>query len=153
MRKLGFGQSVAFILPPEMSMKIRERTRNEGDVPVTVEDVLVWSITESWCDLRRSMPLWAVQGHRYESNKRFFKGKDTTVDDAKNFLEPEAQTLEHRYRPEVQDIDGKARLSGWDTSNESIMKIVKRCEDFSAMGFSIADLEEEQEVRHCKSFT
>jgi hypothetical protein len=146
MRKLGFGQSVALILPEEISTKVYERTRKDDRRKILVEDVLLWCIGETWSNLKASIPLWAVQGHRYESSKHFLKGKDTTEEQGRMLLEPEAQSLEARYRPTMQDIDGRTRLSGWDTSQEPIAQIVKRCEDFGAMGFSNADLEEEQEV-------
>jgi hypothetical protein len=146
MRKLGHGQSVALILTEEIATKVCDRTRNEGDEDISVEDVILWCIGESWSNLKSSIPLWAIQGHRYESNKHLLKGKYTTEDQARVFLEPEAQSLEDRYRPLVQDIDGKTRLDSWDTTNENIALIVKGCKDFGAMGFSTADLEEEQEV-------
>ncbi|KAH4108552.1 hypothetical protein HBI25_111470 [Parastagonospora nodorum] len=145
MRKLGHGQSVALILPEEIATKICERTRNDGDEDISVKDVILWCIAESWIDLKRSMPSWGVQGHRHETTKHLLNGKDTTVEQAKKFLEPEAQSLEARYRPNVQDLDGKARLSTWDMSSEPIAQIAKQLKEFGVMGFSNADADEEQE--------
>jgi len=147
MRKLGHGQSVALILPEEVATKICDLTSNDGDEEISVKDVLLWCIAESWINLKRSMPSWGIQGHRYETTKHLLNGKDTTVEQAKKFLEPEAQSLEARYRPNVQDLDGKARLSTWDTSSGPIAQIMKQLEEFGVMGFSNADAEEEQEVR------
>ena len=146
MRKLGHGQSVALILPEEIATKICERTRNDGDEDISVKDVILWCIAESWINLRRSMTSWGIQGHRYETTKHLLNGENTTVEEAKKFLEPEAQSIEARYRPNVQDLDGKVRLGTWDISSEAIAQIVKQLKEFGVMGFSNADADEEQEV-------
>ncbi|KAH3956582.1 hypothetical protein HBH98_241660 [Parastagonospora nodorum] len=145
MRKLGHGQSVALILPEEIATKICERTRNDGDEDISVKDVILWCIAESWINLRRSMTSWGIQGHRYETTKHLLNGENTTVEEAKKFLEPEAQSIEARYRPNVQDLDGKVRLGTWDISSEAIAQIVKQLKEFGVMGFSNADADEEQE--------
>jgi hypothetical protein len=145
MRKLGTGQSVAFIVPEEISTKIRERTRKNSDVPIEVSDVLCWSIGETWQDLKRSMPLWAVQGERFERNKNLLCGTATTLEQAKAFVEDEAQTLEARYGPRTEETNGIGMLKNWDMTNPTIAKIVTRCQDFEAMGFGAATLSEEQE--------
>lgn len=145
LRKLGHGQSVTFIVPDEISTKIRELTRKPLNDPIQVRDVLCWSISECWADLRRSMPLWAVQGNRYESHKHLLHGADTTKGQAQAFLEDEAQALETRYRPRKQNDDGSAQILHWNLSNTNIAQIVSRCRDFEAMGFNSAALSEEQE--------
>jgi hypothetical protein len=145
MRKLGVGQSVAFIVPEEISTKVRERTKKPSHVPIKVSDVLCWSITETWQDLKRSMPLWAVQGERFERNKNLLCGVATTSAQAEAFLEDEAQLLETRYRPYIQGEDSLGMLKTWDLTNSNIGKIVTRCQDFEAMGFGAATLSEEQE--------
>tara|TARA_R110002003_G_scaffold1624_3_gene23302 strand:- start:1338 stop:1988 length:651 start_codon:yes stop_codon:yes gene_type:complete len=71
LQKLGHGQSVTFIVPEEIATKIRELTAKTVDNPITVDDVISWSISETWQDLKRSMPLWAVQGHRFETTGIF----------------------------------------------------------------------------------
>ncbi|KAF1915062.1 hypothetical protein BDU57DRAFT_539445 [Ampelomyces quisqualis] len=145
MRKLGVGQSVAFIVPEEISTKIRERTSKRSDLPLEVSDVLCWSITETWQDLKRSMPLWAVQGERFERNKNLLQGASTTEAQATAFLEDEAQSLEVRYKPRPQGESGMSLLQNWDLNNLNIAKIVTRCQEFEAMGFGAATLSEEQE--------
>jgi galactose-1-phosphate uridylyltransferase len=57
LRKLGHEQSVTFIVPEEIATKIRELTVKSVYSPITVYDVIYWSISETWQDLRRSMPL------------------------------------------------------------------------------------------------
>ncbi|KAH7388677.1 hypothetical protein BKA66DRAFT_569000 [Pyrenochaeta sp. MPI-SDFR-AT-0127] len=144
MRKLGNGQAVTFIVPEEISTKICEFTRKSARDPIETRDVLCWTIGETWQDLKRSMPLWAVQGERFEKHRHLLDGANTTKAQAEKFLEDEAQDLETRYKPRTQD-DDSAQLSAWDLSNKNITQIVSRCRDFEAMGFSSAALSEEQE--------
>jgi hypothetical protein len=145
LRKLGNGQSVCFIVPEEIRTKIYERNGKPMDTPIETYDVLTWAIGETWSDLKRSLPLWAVQGRRFESQKGLLNGPGTTKDQAKGFLEDEAASLETRYKPRESDNDGSKHLQDWDMSNENIIKIVSRCRDFEAMGFGSAALSEEQE--------
>ncbi|KAF1941797.1 hypothetical protein EJ02DRAFT_490907 [Clathrospora elynae] len=145
MRKLGHGQAVTFIVPEEIRTKIYECTGKPSNAPIEVSDVLIWSTGETWSDLKKSMPLWAVQGQRFESHKHLLNGASTTKDQAKAFMEDEAQDLETRYRPRTQSDDDSAQLSDWDMSNKNIAQIVSRCRDFGAMGFGSAALSEEQE--------
>ena len=145
LRKLGHGQSVTFIVPEEIATKIRELTAKKADDPITVNNIICWSISETWQDLKRSMPLWAVQGERFEKHKHLLNGANTTKSQAEAFLEDEAQSLETRYKPRIKG-DGEAlQLVGWDLSNNNIAQIVSRCRDFDAMGFGSAALSEEQE--------
>ncbi|CAO2648219.1 Nn.00g074860.m01.CDS01 [Neocucurbitaria sp. VM-36] len=143
LRKLGHGQSVTFMVPEEIATKIRELTAKAVGELIRVNDVICWSISETWQDLRRSMPLWAVQGRRFENHRYLLNGIKTTKSQAKAFLEDEAQGLETRYQPRTDN--GSSQLVGWDVSNRNIALIVSRCRDFEAMGFGSAALSEEQE--------
>jgi hypothetical protein len=146
LRKLGQGQSICFILPEEIRTKIHERNGKPAGTPIDSQDVLAWAIGETWSDLKRSLPLWAVQGNRFEKHKHLLlKGANTTKDQAKGFLEDEAASLETRYKPRAPDDDGSSHLKDWDMSNKAVSDIVSRCRDFEAMGFSSAALSEEQE--------
>jgi hypothetical protein len=128
-------------------MKIRKRMGKSINDPIEVVDILSWSIGETWLDLSRSMPLWAVQGHRFETHKHLLHGAETTLDQAESFLEDEARSLEDRYKPKPRDDSSEAQITGWDVENPNIQRIVARCKDFEAMGFNSASLQEEQEVR------
>lgn len=143
LRKLGKGQSVVFIASQEICTKICERTDQTLDAPVTVVNVLCWSICETWLDLSRNMPLWAVQGHCYETHKHILRGKDTTVSEAEQFLKDEAQSIEARYAPATEHT---TLPMFQDLSDASIRAIHNRCLEFQAMGFNSASLQEEQEV-------
>ncbi|KAF3031198.1 hypothetical protein E8E12_000087 [Didymella heteroderae] len=145
MRKLGFGQSVVFVTPEEIATKIREQTCKASGAQIGVEDVLCWSIGETWEDLKRSMPLWAVQGERFERTKTLLNGTATPLEQLQAFLEEEAQTLQVRYRPIPKGDSGGELLKKWDLTNPAIAKIMERCQDFDAMEFETATLSEEQE--------
>ncbi|USP74172.1 hypothetical protein yc1106_01446 [Curvularia clavata] len=145
MRKLGHGQAVTFIVPGEIKTKIFERTGKPSDAPIDAYDVLSWAIGETWSELKKSLPLWAVQGERFERHKHLLKGVDTTKDEATAFLENESADLEARYKPRSRGTNDFSQLSDWDMSNPNIDKIVSRCRDFEAMGFGSAALSEEQE--------
>jgi hypothetical protein len=144
MRKLGKGQSVVFCIPKEIQAKILACTSARYAAKIGVSDVLVWAISETWTDLRRSMPIWAAQGRRFEEHKGLLQGTRTTKNDAEQFLEVEGQTIEDRYRPLEPSITGLAE-QGWDTENENIRAIIQRCKDFDAMKFTSEALQEEQE--------
>jgi hypothetical protein len=128
-------------------MKIRKRTGKATSDPIDVVDILSWSIGETWMDLSKSIPLWAVQGHRYETHKHLLHGANTTMEQAQSFLENEARSLEDRYKPTARDDPSETEISGWDLENPNIQTIVARCKDFESMGFNSASLQEEQEVR------
>ena len=148
MRKLGKGQSVIFCIPEEIQIKILEHTSKLRSTDIEVSDVLIWAIVETWADMRRSMPLWATQGRRYESHKAYLKnGADTTVKQAKAFLENEAQSLEDRYqpRPTPKGFEANAAKDQNPTTNKNIWEIFQRCRDFDATSFDTATLQEEQE--------
>lgn len=145
LRKLGHGQSVTFLVPEEIATKICGLTGKAVGSPITPNDVICWSVSETWQDLKRSMPLWAVQGQRFESHKHLLNGASTTNAQAQSFLEDESQGLEARYRPRRVGNDISSQLVGWDLANENIAEIVARCRTFEALGFQSAALSEEQE--------
>lgn len=91
------------------------------------------------------MPLWAVQGERFEKHKHLLNGANTNKSQAEEFLEDEAQSLEIRYKPHSKEYDHSAPPASWDLSNENIAKIVSQCRSFEALGFGSAALSEEQE--------
>lgn len=145
MRKLGSGQSVVLLVPEEIESKIRERTGRSSDLPIGVDDVLCWSIGETWGDLRKSMPSWAVQGERFERTKGLLRGTATPVGQLRKYLEEESQTLQRRYNPHCHNRGIESLFRECDRSNTNISDIITRCEVFSAMSSSAAGLNEEQE--------
>jgi hypothetical protein len=78
------------MVPEEIATKIHELTAKTVNNLISVEDVISWSISETWQDLKRSMPLWAVQGHQCKIHKHLLYSANTTEEQARNFLEDEA---------------------------------------------------------------
>lgn len=108
MRKLGKGQTVVFCVPKEIAAKISRCAPKSTSAGIAKSDILHWAITETWTDMHRSMPLWASQGVRFVHQDALWKeAQDATSktvlpqQQAKAFLEPEAQSLEDRYSPSI----------------------------------------------------
>lgn len=146
MRGLGKGQSVIFCVPPDIETKIRTQQTTDSDAELTVANILEWAISETWRDASRSMPVWAMQGRRYQEHERLwapFRGDGAThmlESDAKKFLEDEAQSLESRYRPYPEKAKVTAGIDG-----DNLDLIEQRCRDFGDMDHRPAALQEEQE--------
>ncbi|KAE8334599.1 hypothetical protein BDV24DRAFT_170024 [Aspergillus arachidicola] len=148
MRKLGKGQSVVFCVPDEIKAKIQLVTRKESGARIEVSDVLRWAISETWFDLRRSMPLWAVQGERFAYQSQLWRSIDRdgtqtmSVDQAHAFLEPESESLEYRYRPKQPRTPF---ISSRLEQDETVDLIQTRCRQFDNLDFTSTQLQEEQE--------
>ncbi|KIW67539.1 hypothetical protein PV04_06783 [Phialophora macrospora] len=148
MRKLGHGQSVVFCVPEEINRKLLSRQKTSKSTGVGVPDVLCWAITETWVDIRRSVPLWAAQGRRYEHQHGLWA--DASIDGeqymsrthAEKFLEDESQSLEYRYRP---GVIANATSSMQADQNANLQRIANRCLEFDGLEHHTASLQEEQE--------
>jgi len=120
MRKLGRGQSVSFLVSPEMQNRIRAiRNVARDERPLSVADVIAWAISETWDEAVRSVPLWAVQGMRHIRQEAIWERVEGegaqgvfSSADAQAYLEPEAICLESRYRP--------APTAGRDSAEEAV---------------------------------
>ncbi|KAI0480855.1 hypothetical protein GGR56DRAFT_688190 [Xylariaceae sp. FL0804] len=162
MRQLGKGQSVVFCVPEEIQIRIRDQVfaaeTSQDEEDISVADILAWAVTETWQDLKRSMPLWAVQGRRHEHHREIWarQQQPPLLDQkaAREFLEEEAQSLERRYRPRAS----QQREDESDTEEEEMYRhrhhdgssslgaITERCREFGLVDRgATAALEEEQE--------
>ena len=148
MRKLGNGQSVVFCIPEEVKCSILELSGKHEKSDIDVSDVLLWAVSETWMDTRHSMPLWATQGQRFEKQCALWKEArqsdqlDMSASHAEKFLEPESQTLEHRYRPRQNDA---SLVDSHQYQNETIQRMLQRCRDVGNCNFASTQLQEEQE--------
>lgn len=156
MRKLGKGQSVVFCVPQDIQTKIREHEsrgerRSSGDQlsDFDVQAVLSWAIGETVRDIKNGMPLWAVQGQRFELQNDIWQaargeaGIEMSASDAEKFLEEEAQTLERRYQPRAASTAYTSSLSA--DSSERLRSIEQRCTEIGALSSDQTTLHEEQE--------
>lgn len=153
MRKLGKGQTVVFCISLEIQAKITEceTTVASNVTEITVGDVVLWSIAEMHTEVRRSMPLWAVQGERFVRQEQLWKqvrqnGKTTlSKSHAEEFQEDEAQSIDDRYRPHPRSLQNQPLFHTVSPTNSSIQLISKRCEEFDDLQFRSSSLQEEQE--------
>jgi len=143
LRKLGKGQSVVFCIPEEIQTKILEFVKKPFPDNINISDVLAWSISETWADLRRSVPLWVSQGKRHERTKDLLKNEGFGPAQAMEFLEDEILSIEHRYLP--QRPDDLVYTNNNKTENENINEILRRAKAIQSANFNTATLQEEQE--------
>ncbi|PIA82927.1 hypothetical protein CB0940_12275 [Cercospora beticola] len=144
LRKLGKGQSVVFCVSSEIQAKILSVTGKSEPSSINIADVLLWSISETHSDVRRSMPLWQVQGQRFYRQQALWEecGGHMTVATAKKFQEQECQTIEHRYHPLQVD---ETPSHSCDISEAHLRRISARCQEFDDLEFTASTLQEEQE--------
>ncbi|RDW87962.1 hypothetical protein BP5796_03656 [Coleophoma crateriformis] len=147
MRKLGKGQSLVFCIPDEIRNKILQLKEIVDRSLIEVSDVLSWCISETFVDHRRSMPLWAMQGHRFISQRKVWEAahrNDCIVlsnEMAKQFLEEESHSLNHRYRPGTTE----EKQFNKAVQDKNVARILQRCREFNISNTKSAALEEEQE--------
>lgn len=148
MRKLGQGQSVVFCISQEIRHKIIYSTGKHVDATITTADVLSWAISETYADLRRAMPLWAVQGKRFEYQDALWNSspaqgkRQITSSQADKFLEDESMSLEYRYHPRNQESTSNGPSAA---SSSYSCAINERCREFQDLSWDSANLQEEQE--------
>lgn len=152
MRKLGKGQTVVFCISQEIQAKITEYKGLESykatGTDITIEDVILWSISETHVELRRSMPLWTVQGERFFRQNRLWRvayGNGRTLmskQHAERFQEKEAKSLDDRFRPRQGQSQAPFLAN---TSNPDLLRIAERCKQFDELQFNGSTLQEEQE--------
>lgn len=147
MRKLGRGQSVVFCVPREIEQKIMLQRSSGylGTNEVTVSDVLCWVISETWRDLRRTVPLWLTQGVRFYEHEALWNQEpnfEGRIEWAKNFLEDEAQSLDTRYRPRA-GVESSQLIER--AVPEMKTQFQHRCEEFGLKDLQNSSLQEEQE--------
>ncbi|KAK7942691.1 uncharacterized protein PG986_011804 [Apiospora aurea] len=155
MRKLGKGQSIIFFVPMEIQQKINALLPRQN-TSIQVSDVLCWSISETWADTRRSVPLWALQGLRHQRQEAIWGSKiehgdvnTVSQDDLQDYFEDEAMSLEHRYCPAA--ANAREGLQGYlldlhaSERRSQIELIQAKCEQFGVTNLASATLQEEQE--------
>jgi hypothetical protein len=150
MRKLGKGQSVVFCVPQEIRSKILSIIGKPSGYDIDVSEVLRWAVSETWVDMQRSIPLWAIQGERFERQNNLWSkarrdGKtQMSKNQAEEFLEQESRSLEQRYRPRP-DNNAPPFITSDNDDKDNIRLILERCREFENINFQSTQLQEEQE--------
>ncbi|KAL8399852.1 hypothetical protein RB594_000322 [Gaeumannomyces avenae] len=109
MRGLGEGQAITFCVPQEIKGRILQRIdggrqqqqQQQQQQSIGVMDVLQWAILETFDDMERAVPLWAVQGQTHAHQQSVYsKAADGRVTKqlAQRLLQKEAQAVEDLYR-------------------------------------------------------
>jgi hypothetical protein len=154
MRKLGKGQSVMFCGPMEVERSIAKCCGDVGD-HIEVADVLRWSIQETYLHTKKCIPLWATQGIRYqprniawaESVGNAAKGFPQNL--AESLLEPEARSLQERYKIGGCSLEDDVLFGDTDNAlasrEDQLDAIRDKCRQFDIGTFDSASLQEEQE--------
>ncbi|RYP54802.1 hypothetical protein DL769_010286 [Monosporascus sp. CRB-8-3] len=156
MRKLGKGQSVTLFIPQEIQERIRNCASLGTNASLTVTSALLWSISETWTDTEKSIPLWAIQGFRHQRqeviwNKKIAHESELTLEssDLRDYFEDEAMSLEQRYLPSHQTPGRVFSSLAADRElmerKEQVDRIRAICERYQIASFSSATLSEEQE--------
>ena len=150
MRKLGEGHSLVFIASSEVANLIRNATGiKHGNI--TTEDIVFWSIKETWRQLQADLPAWVLQGHSFVRRENAWKnlsgGKLVSPEAiSAKFYEPEARSLDSLYGTRSNED----RHCVWEdhsvNSNEIIQKIVRRRWDFDPFTIMDAGVHEEMEI-------
>lgn len=147
MRKLGNGQSVVFCVPKEIKLNILHLNKKNNESSINVSDVLCWAMSETWAKIRRSMPLWAVQGNRFERQLELWHDArqgdslGMTPVHAEGFLEPECQSIEQRYKPTQNEA---LAVPPPRSDHKNLRSIFERCREFENLDFRSSTLLEEQ---------
>ncbi len=150
---------MVFYVPGEIQTKIAalnsQPSATNGSMAgteISVSDVLFWAIHETYADLSRSIPLWAVQGTRFarqqETWDAVYADGRMSEENARAFLEAEAMSLEERYKPHALDdaMDVGSAHAGAEGTQSALSQIAARCRRFDAHRlFASAAMHEEQE--------
>ncbi|TVY17756.1 hypothetical protein LARI1_G004515 [Lachnellula arida] len=150
LRKLGQGQSVVFCAPLEVESKILEYSGKKEAKLIEVEDVLLWTMRNSWDFTKNGMPLWATQGMRHYRRRAACDLSGAVPRVPIGILEPEALTLDERYGLDRQLVDegivcrNRIQVDN-DVTRAELCSIRAKCREFGLSSFDDSDLHEEQE--------
>ncbi|EIW76860.1 hypothetical protein CONPUDRAFT_110521 [Coniophora puteana RWD-64-598 SS2] len=105
MRRLGSGHTIAFFAPPEVDTRIRRVASKKSLNRISVEDVLLWTISETCTELKARALQWAYQGTdhsiRYNAWSDFINAESSDGSELKDlrraWMQQEAHTLEELY--------------------------------------------------------
>ena len=154
MRRLGSDHSVVFFASSEIWGKIQASTGNYGN-ELNSSDVLIWTIHETWVQLKDNGAHWASQGLNFDIRRTAwdkYSNDCLTLSGLADILrEKESRTLHELYG--VNESDSQFEWSvGEDGPSELQKSIQAKCRELGiALSRSSALLEEqERELSHEK---
>lgn len=141
---------MVFCAPLEIQSKILECSGKKDPNLIRVEDVLLWTMRNSWDFTKKGMPLWATQGMRHYRRRGACDMSGVEPRIPVGVLEPEALTLEERYGVSRQIVDegiicrNRIQVDN-DVTRTELCSIRAKCREFGLSTFGDSDLHEEQE--------
>jgi hypothetical protein len=150
MRRLGQGQSVAFLASDEVMNLIADATKCAID-DITSKEVIIWTIKETWKQLQSNLPAYMVQGHSFVRReakwKDFRNGIVTPLHLSKSLCEQESRTLAELYGPEANSEHAWIwEYHSPNSASDVSRAIYQRCREFDAFSLGDANLYEEKEI-------
>ncbi|KIM25736.1 hypothetical protein M408DRAFT_330949 [Serendipita vermifera MAFF 305830] len=148
MRQLGHGHSLVFMASEEVGGHICTAI-GSNDKNITTEDVLFWSIKETWQQMQENLPAWEVQGRSFVSRDASWVtlnkgGLLSAKDISEKFREPEGKSLEDMYG---HCINHQTLMQHQDDlENNLVLAIVQKCQDFYPIHPKNAGVNEEMEI-------
>ena len=165
LRKLGQGQSLMFVAPPEVHQSIVNITGKQDD-DIDGYDVVAWSLEQSCLSIERSQPLQVLQGlghhqrqktmtafaKRYADLGEVAKETDATKGFILAFREKEEQRLNDLYAPASLKTSTMPNVidSSQEDPDPTVQKLLAmwRSVDFSISEGASMHEEHEREVAH-----
>ncbi|TLD29710.1 p-loop containing nucleoside triphosphate hydrolase protein [Venturia nashicola] len=137
--------SVMLCAPHEIQRKIMERSGRQNTTSINVEDVLIWTMSNTHEYTRKCVPLWAIQGARHLKREIVWHG--AAQPDA--VLEPEAKSLSEWYGIH----EGQGSVEWLNSFGNDVLKerpdevkaIHAKMVEFGTVSIDGAALEEQQE--------
>ena len=140
---------MVFCAPLEVQSKILECSGKVDAKLIEVEDVLLWTMRNSWEFTKKGMPLWASQGMRHYRRRAACDISGEIPRIPVGILEAEALTLEERYGLDRQVRDEALVRNRMQVDNDvtraEVCSIRAKCREFGLSSFGDSDLHEEQE--------
>ncbi|KAG8924836.1 hypothetical protein FRC02_010155 [Tulasnella sp. 418] len=145
MRKLGRGQTVMFVAPPEVDHSIRVAAGVEQNDPITTKDIVLWTMFESCLEVLQRIPQWAQQGmdHRKRESAwmKFNNSARASADSLiETWLQNEARSLDEMYA-----VDQGGSVVPFSDQLEGCPDISTRYKAWAASTFTNPHFQEEQE--------
>ncbi|OGM50946.1 hypothetical protein ABOM_000731 [Aspergillus bombycis] len=166
LRQLGQTQSVVFIAPPEVHQNILDICqKGRGDM-IDSSDVVYWLLFQTCANNRELQPLFYAQGvdfcRRIQAAVQYPKFLSDPLHQEAYvgvLQQPEQQTLEQLYKPQILDIDVKGPTTGANSFPFSgrvgeFMQVLRQQHEHSKLiqnsiiSSALEEVEQEREVAY-----
>lgn len=132
LRLLGQSQSVAFYAPPEVHQSILDRLGKDENFRPDSAAVLTWVFGQTCDTLEQQEPSYIAQGLQYLQQKQarltqpfFLENEHARSEYLSAVLQKEALLIKELYQPGASRRVGFNKLSAWDESIQSQVKLLQ----------------------------